>query len=155
MKTTTNIACSALARSISQNLVRWLSLTLLLGISSFLVQSTAAQEPVAAKPDHDINPLQVALLKWSTNRTTTFAVGANPLRIAFDGASVWVTNEESFSVTKVRASDGAVQGNFTVRNAPVGISFDGANIWVANANGANVSKLRASDGALLRTFTVG
>ena len=51
---------------------------------------------------------------------------------AFDGANIWVTNSDSDSVTKLRASDGAVLGNFKVGKAPDGVAFDGTNIWVTN-----------------------
>ena len=74
--------------------------------------------------------------------------------IAFDGANIWVTNQNSNSVTKLRANDGAVLGQFGVGGNPVGVAFDGANIWVANGGSSNVTKLRASDGALQGTFPV-
>ena len=103
-----------------------------------------------------INPQQVALLKWyPANQTTSFAVGSNPQGLAFDGANIWVANFNGNSVTKLRASDGAVLGTFAVGSGPISLAFDGANIWVTNFTGNNVSKLRASDGMLLGTFTVG
>jgi DNA-binding beta-propeller fold protein YncE len=48
------------------------------------------------------------------------------------GDSIWVTNFNSNSITKLRASDGA---NLSVTNVganPWGVAFDGANIWVTN-----------------------
>ena len=66
-----------------------------------------------------------------------------------------MANADSSNVTKLRASDGALLGTFTVGTTPYGVAFDGANIWVANSGSDNVTKLRASDGALLGTFTVG
>ncbi len=104
-----------------------------------------------------INPQQVALLKWyAANQTgITYAVGVQPNGLAFDGANIWVTNNISNNVSKLRASDGAVLGNFGVGNSPQGVAFDGANIWVANILSNTVSKLRASDGAFLGNFGVG
>ena len=75
------------------------------------------------------------------------SVGSIPQGVAFDGANIWVANSGSNTVTKLRASDGALQGNFAVGSIPRGVAFDGANIWVANQVSANVTKLRASDGA--------
>ena len=60
----------------------------------------------------------------------TFAVGTQPMGVAFDGANIWVTNDVSNTVTKLRASDGTVLGTFGVGNHPLGVAFDGANIWV-------------------------
>ena len=107
--------------------------------------------------DGGINREQIALLKWyAANQTTSFAVGAAPNGVAFDGANIWVANFSSNNVSKLRASDGAVLGTFAVGAGPSsGVAFDGANIWVTNGISNNVSKLRASDGAPLGTFTVG
>jgi len=87
----------------------------------------------------------------------SFPVGNSPQGIAYDGASIWVANSGSNNVTKLLASDGAVQGTFGVGDSPVGIAFDGANIWVTN-NGdvpGTVSKLQASDGATITRRNVG
>ena len=83
-----------------------------------------------------------------------FTPGANPFRVAFDGANIWVANYDHNNVTKLRASDGAVQGTFAVGTSPVGVVFDGANIWVANSMSNNVTKLRASDAAVEGTYEV-
>jgi hypothetical protein len=64
-----------------------------------------------------------------------------------------VANSNSNNVTKLRASDGANLGTFTVGNAPWGMAFDGGNIWVSASN--TVTKLRVSDGFNLGTFAVG
>jgi len=87
---------------------------------------------------------------------STFAVGTSPLAVEYDGANIWVANNNINNVTKLRASDGACAGvigpptpacTFAVGTGPVGVAFDGANIWVTNVNSANVTRLRASDGA--------
>jgi len=44
-------------------------------------------------------------------------------------------------VTKLRASDGDLQGTFNVGDSPEGVAFDGANIWVANYDDGTVTKL--------------
>jgi len=45
------------------------------------------------------------------------------------------------AVTKLRATNGAFLGTFTVGLNPIGMAFDGANIWVANMFSGTVSKL--------------
>ena len=129
------------------------------GMLTFPDGSTQATA-VSAGPDGVIavNPQQVALLKWfpAYQSPATFPVGT-PAGVAFDGASIWVTNSDSNTVTKLRASDGAVLGTFSAGSNPIGMAFDGANIWVANNGSNTVTKLRASDGACVGTctFTVG
>jgi hypothetical protein len=67
--------------SIGASAAQSLLIMLLLNISS-LVLLPAATDKI--RPDYDRNPLQVALLKWSPNLTTTFTVGATPIGVAFD-----------------------------------------------------------------------
>src|SRR5271165_5232654 len=68
------------------------------------------------------NPLKVALLKWyQANTTTHFKVGSQPYGIAFDGTNVWTANYTDASVTKLRTSDGEVEGTFKVGAGPYGV----------------------------------
>src|SRR5882757_2584235 len=67
-------------------------------------------------------------------------------------APMCVTNFDANTVTRLRASDGTMEGTFAVGHAPTGILFDGINIWVANQNDDTVTKIRPSDGATLGTF---
>src|SRR5438105_8010737 len=74
----------------------------------------------------------------------SFPVGFDPTGLAYDGVNVWVVNQSSNNVTKLRASDGANLGTFAVGNVPLFAAFDGANIWVTNWASDTVTKLRAS-----------
>jgi hypothetical protein len=103
-------------------------------------------------------PQQIALLKWYTAITgtgSTFAVGARPWALAFDGVNMWVTNIWSDTVSVLRASDGYHIMTPTVGSGPNALAFDGANMWVSNADNNSVSVLRASDGVLIMTPLVG
>src|SRR6266550_4308793 len=96
------------------------------------------------------NPLQIAILHWyGANQTASFGVGNGPEGVAFDGASLWVSNRSDGSVTKLKASDGSNLGTFAVGSSPEGLAFDGVNIWVSNRSSNNVTKLKASDGSTL------
>jgi YVTN family beta-propeller protein len=103
-------------------------------------------------------PQQLALLKWYTAISTTQAnisVGSGPVAVAFDGANMWVVNNNDATVSVLRASDGAHVMTPTVGGIPSGIAFDGANMWVTNSADNTVSVLRASDGSQVRTPGVG
>jgi len=55
--------------------------------------------------------------------------------MAFDGTSVWISNQSGSSVTKVTLN--LKNGSASVLTYPVGssprdVAFDGANIWVTN-----------------------
>ena len=59
-----------------------------------------------------------------------FRVGSGPIGLAFDGANIWVVNQNDRTVTKLRASDGTNLGTFGVGQTPQGAAYDGTNIWV-------------------------
>jgi hypothetical protein len=102
------------------------------------------------------NTAQVAILRWyAANQTASFPAGNFPAGLAFDGENMWVVNNGDDTVTKLRASDGAILGTFPVGSKPSDAVFDGANLWVTNSQSASVTKLRASDGTALGTFPVG
>ncbi len=99
----------------------------------------------------------IATLDWGAVEPAfgDFAVGDFPVAVAFDGSSIWVANQSSDNVTKLRASDGETLGTFAVGDGPSAVAFDGSSIWVANHSSDDVTKLRASDGTSLGTFPVG
>src|SRR5687768_7686129 len=63
--------------------------------------------------------------------SSTIAVGQGPEGVTSDGANVWVANQFSNTVTKLRVTDGAVVGTYAVGRRPVALAFDGASVWVA------------------------
>ena len=65
-----------------------------------------------------------------------------------------VANGGSATVTKLRASDGAMISDYAVGATPRGVAFDGASIWVVNQNSNNVTKLSASDGSKIANYDV-
>jgi DNA-binding beta-propeller fold protein YncE len=75
--------------------------------------------------------------------------------IAFDGLTVWITNSDSNSVTKLTASDGSTLGTFPVGLTPSGIVFDGQSMWITNYRSSTIMKMRVSDGTVLGTFPTG
>ena len=102
------------------------------------------------------NPNQIAILHWyPANIVTSFPVGFEPLGIAFDGANIWVANYGSFSLSKLRASDGALLLTANVGLEVDQLAFDGTNIWATLYVSNQVAKVRASDGAILGMYPVG
>jgi len=80
----------------------------------------------------------------------------DPFGLAFDGANIWVTQQDHGWVTKLRASDGRVLGTFGVGGRDLtAIAVDAGSVWVTDFVGNNVTKLRATDGKVLGTFGVG
>lgn len=97
-----------------------------------------------------INPDQVAILKWyAANKTTAFASQSGPWGMAFDGANMWVANSVSNSVSKFRVSDGVNLGNFYIGHPAQLLAYDGVSIWAGDGGTGKVTKIRTSDGAIL------
>ena len=107
-----------------------------------------------APPYAGLNYEKIALLKWypANQSGANFKVGSGPGGVAFDGANIWVANEYSNSVTKLRASDGASWGRSTPPH-PVPWPLTGPTSgWqitrvITRMAPNTVTKLRASDGA--------
>ena len=93
---------------------------------------------------NESNPLQVAILRWynanqsGLNFSTLGSVGGALFGAAFDGSNIWVSNSETNTVTKLRASDGAVLGNFSLRCADIGECASGQLAFPGDGNRHNV-----------------
>jgi hypothetical protein len=115
------------------------------------------------------NTKAIALLRWyEANQTAGFPVGDGSVHflfsphgnsLAFDGDHIWAIDLGLNSVTKRRASDGAVLATFQL---PMdlgdfeGLAFDGANIWVAarGFSAGGLVKMKASDGSGSTSFSM-
>jgi outer membrane protein assembly factor BamB len=107
--------------------------------------------PAGPSAPGSLDPTLIATLRWDLP-FGPFAVGSSPRGVAFDGTSIWVANESSNNVTKLRASDGMVLGTYNVGRDPGSITFDGNNIWVTNYGSGNLMKLKPADGSTIGTF---
>jgi len=88
----------------------------------------------------------------------SISVGPYPNGVVFDGKNIWVTHNppsQPGSVTKIRASDGAIQQTITAGKGPFHPAFDGSNVWVPNYYDGTVTKVKVSDGSIQGTFNVG
>lgn len=105
-----------------------------------------------------LNRLDIATLHWYQAASTRVPVAVNsrPFSLAFDGLHIWSGNAGTQTVTKRRASDGAIIGEYPCGPVPGYLTFDGANIWVVNqlSTGATITKLQASDGTSLGVFAL-
>lgn len=70
-----------------------------------------------------------------------YPVGNAPIRVAFDGTHVWVTNRNDDTVSKIDPATGTIIETYPVGDAPVGLVFDGTNIWVTNQTSDTLSKI--------------
>jgi hypothetical protein len=79
-----------------------------------------------------------------------FTMGTSLTAIFFDGTYIWVADQTSKSITKIKPSDGSVVGQPINVGAVVGqFACDGLTLWMTNDQPANpvaqVSAMRVSD----------
>jgi YVTN family beta-propeller protein len=87
--------------------------------------------------------------------TATVSVGNNPQGVEFDGARVWVANQDSDTVTVIDTSDSSVLATVSVGDAPTKVLFDGQSIWVLNTGDETVTQIDSSTRSVVGTYSVG
>jgi hypothetical protein len=89
---------------------------------------------------------------------TTIPVGRQPDALVSDGRHIWVANNRSNSVTKIRSADGAVLGEFAVGGLPAALAWDGLHVWVGNhewlQDHSALMRLDPADGRVVATIAI-
>jgi len=84
-------------------------------------------------------------------------VGTGPHTPVFDGTNIWVPNNNSNTVTVVRAATGTVLATLSGNgmNSPDVAAFDGERVLITNQTGNSVSLWKAADLTPLGSFPTG
>src|SRR5215469_14727881 len=95
----TFLSCSILEKEVSMKMKShgfWLVMVCLTIALKGLAQEAPTPRRLSGVTSSNNNPLQIAILHWyNANLTTSFSVGTTPQGVAFDGTSMWVTNNGS------------------------------------------------------------
>ncbi len=92
----------------------------------------------------------------ATDRVTgSVGVGPSPSHLAADGRTLWITNANGRSVSRVDAHDGAIRQTVTVGNGPTGLAVADGAVWVANSLDGTVWKIAAATGKVVKKIRVG
>ncbi len=86
-----------------------------------------------------------------------YPVGPSPSGIVYDGANIWVGNDNG-ELVKIRASDGLNLGVFPAfpnSSTPGDLAYDGTHIWATNSSNDSVAVIRASDGSWVNSIKTG
>jgi YVTN family beta-propeller protein len=83
-------------------------------------------------------------------------VGAGPTAVAYGFGSVWVTNADDRTVTRIDASNGHVQkNNIPTHAAGGGIAVGGGSVWVTDEGSHNVYGIDPTNDQVTSRETVG
>jgi hypothetical protein len=77
-------------------------------------------------PANAMQPPELHSSAKASDGVAAFDAGKFPIGVVCEGTNIWVANGVSNTVTKLRASDGAVLETFTVGTLPLQVAFDGA-----------------------------
>jgi hypothetical protein len=84
---------------------------------------------------------------------STFSAGfTGPIGALFDGASVWISDQDSDQLHRLDVAGNVVQ-SVAVGDGPGQMSFDGANLWVVNNLANSISVVAAATGTVLATLS--
>jgi YVTN family beta-propeller protein len=84
------------------------------------------------------------------------SVGNDPSAIAAGAGSVWVTDSDDNTVTRLDpASEGAVIGTTSVGQGPAAVAVGAGAVWVANTQDNTVSRIDPRTGTVTHTIRVG
>jgi hypothetical protein len=83
----------------------------------------------------------------------TYAVGALPQDIVYDGTHLWAVGFSS-TVTQLRCSDGGFVRTVSVGSQAISGVFDGRSVWVGSGDG-RLYVINAADGSVTSTDVVG
>jgi len=82
-------------------------------------------------------------------------VGTSPGDVAFGADSVWITNTDAHSVSRVDPANGELRQTIPVESGPGGIAADDHAVWVANSLGGTVSRIDPGTNGVVQTIPVG
>jgi DNA-binding beta-propeller fold protein YncE len=102
----------------------------------------------------------VTVIDAASDDLKTYASGTMPDGIAFDGANMWVANYDPATVTKIRASDGAILLSIPVgtygSSKPRFVAYDDVarQIWVTIGTDDKVKKINVDTGEIVGDYDV-
>jgi YVTN family beta-propeller protein len=92
----------------------------------------------------------VAAITPAGGVTGAIDVGPSPSHLAADGSTLWVTNADGASVSRVDVDRGAVSQTVPVGSGPTGLAVANGDVWVANSLEGTVSRIDVSTNSVVQ-----
>jgi predicted Ser/Thr protein kinase len=103
------------------------------------------------------NSFAGTVTKISTNGETLgdYAVGTEPLGMAFDGSSLWVALQGGRAVVQIDPTDGRLARTIPLDGQAHAVAFDGRHLWAALGDSHEVLEIDPAGGDVLARVEVG
>jgi YVTN family beta-propeller protein len=109
-----------------------------------------------ARAAGEVSANSVGIFRADSGRPTgEIPVGASPSGVAAGFGSVWVSNVDAHSVSRVDPVKGVQIQTIQVGNGPAGIAVGGAFVWVANGLDGTVSRIDPQTDGVVQKIEVG
>jgi YVTN family beta-propeller protein len=104
----------------------------------------------------EIEPNSVGVVDPSSGELTdTIAMPSRPGAITAGNGSLWVTNPDAETVTRIDGGSQTVVDTIPVGGAPAGIAAGEGAIWVVQSGGPSVSRISPETNTVVATIPVG
>ena len=128
-------------------------------VAAFLVVAAVIAVPAFvrnADAGSEIEPNSVGVVDLSSGElTTTITMQSRPGAITAGNGSLWVTNPDTETVTRIDEGSQTVVDTIPVGGAPAGIAAGEGAIWVVESGGPSVSRISPETNTLVATIPVG
>jgi len=84
-----------------------------------------------------------------------YAVGQEPLGLAFDGASLWIALQGGRAIVQLDPADGGILNTIPMDGQAFALAFDGQHLWAALGDRGEIVEIDPADGSLLGRVSVG
>src|SRR3954469_19095834 len=82
-------------------------------------------------------------------------VGSSPSAVVATKDTVWVTNNDDDSVSRIDIATGQVSQTSDVGSSPAAVAAGGGSIWVANSGAGTISRIDPDTGRIRQTIKAG
>ena len=89
------------------------------------------------------------------NPVQTIPVGSRPVDVAVGGGSLWVSNQDDGTVSRLDPASRTVTATIPVGGQPGGVGFGDGSLWVANFGDGTVERVDAATNAVTARIAVG
>lgn len=87
--------------------------------------------------------------------TPAVAVGGGPVNVASGAGSVWASNSNDGTISRIDAATAKVTATIAIGGSPTGIAFGDGSVWVGNFGNGDVSRVDPATNKVVARIALG